>query len=130
MSYTNSNPYQGFNHASVPGYSQPFNQCGCGGPDACGNEHQPAVKVETVLRMSATGQHEQVTRTVPLGHIYAAVTHKAFSIWDGNLALNDLYKPKPRPYMPPALPYVCDRPMSGAAMCGMNGGSVSGQCGP
>jgi hypothetical protein len=128
MSHTNSNPYQGFSHPSVPGYNQPFNQCGCGGPDACGTEHQAAIKMATVTRMSATGQREQVTQTVPLGHFYATAPHNAFAIWDGNLALNDLYKSKQKHYMPPALPYVCDRPMSGAAMCNM--GNMNSNCDP
>jgi hypothetical protein len=128
-SYSNNNPYQGFDTPYVPGYNQPFNQCGCGGPDACGNEHQAAVKVENVTRVTATGKRENVTRVVPLGHIYDTVVHKAFATWDGKLALNDLYKPHSRTYRPPALPYVCDRPMAGSSLCSAQGGG-SGQCGP
>jgi hypothetical protein len=128
MSSQTHNPYQGFDTPYVPGYNQPFNQCGCGGPDACGNEHQPAVKVENVTRVTATGQRETVTRTVALGHFYDTVVHKPYAIWDGQLALNDLYKNKQRGYKPPALPYVCDRPMAGSSLCSAQGGV--GQCGP
>ena len=127
MSYSANNPYQGFDTPFVPGYGQAYNQCACGAPDACGMEHQPAVKVENITRVTAAGHKENVTRVVPLGRIYESINHKAFATWDGQLALNDLYKPSVKPYRPPALPYVCDRPLSGAALCSAQG---SASCSP
>jgi hypothetical protein len=122
-----NNPYQGFSSPFVPGYNQPFNQCACGFPDACGNEHQPAIKIERVTRVGATGQQETVNRVIPLGHMYESIAHRAFTPWDGQLALNDLYPSKVRAYRPPALPWVCDRPMAGASLCSAQGNS---QCSP
>ena len=122
-----NNPYNGFNTPFVPGYNQPFNQCACGFPDACGNEHQPAVKVERVTRVGANGQKETVNRVVPLGHMYQSIMHRPFSTWDGQLALNDLYPKKAKPYQPPAIPAICDRPLAGAALCSAQGGA---QCNP
>lgn len=110
-------PYKGFDSQSVPGYNQPYNQCGCGVPDACGNPHQPSVKVETVKIATATGTTKTVTRVAALGSMYNHINQVPFSTWDGSLALNDLYGPKKKPYRPPAVPYVCDRPMAGSSLC-------------
>jgi len=123
-----NNPYAGFDSPYVPGYHQPFNQCACGYPDACGNEHQPAVKIERVTRVGADGQKETINRVVPLGHMYQSIMHRPFSAWDGQLALNDLYPKKFKAYRPPAYPYVCDRPLAGAALCSAQGGAAT--CGP
>lgn len=128
MSFTNNNPYQGFDLPYAPSYNDPYNRCSCGAASACGNEHQPAVKVESVTRVGANGQKENVSRVVPLGHIYPSVAHRAFSVWDGALALNDLYAPKQRSYQPPAFPFVCDRPLAGASLCTARGGAA--QCSP
>lgn len=125
-----SNPYQGFDSPFVPGYSQPYNQCGCGARDACGNEHQPVPKVETIVRATGSGKTETITRLAPQGVVKTALSTRAFSTWDGQLAQNDLhYKPSTgrRPYRPPALPYVCDRPLSGASLCSVQGVT---QCSP
>ena len=122
-----SNPYNGFSSPFFPGYNQPFNQCGCGYSDACGNEHQPAVKIERITRTTMSGQSETVNRVAPLGHIYQSVMHRPFSTWDGQLALNDLYSKKSKHYTPPAIPAVCDRPLAGAALCSAQGGA---QCSP
>lgn len=109
-------PYKGFSSQSVPGYNQPYNQCGCGVQESCGNAHQPSVKIENVKIASATGT-KTVQKVVPLGALYNHVNQVQFSTWDGALALNDLYGPHKKPYRPPAVPYVCDRPMAGSSLC-------------
>lgn len=124
---THNNPYQGFEASSMPGYKQPFNQCACGFADACGNEHQPAVKVEQVVRVGSNGQKETVHRVIPLGHMYQSIMHIPFSPWDGKLSVNDLYPKKVKAYQSPAYPFVCDRPMAGSALCSAQGAS---QCSP
>jgi hypothetical protein len=111
------NQYNGFNNSFTPGYNQPFNQCGCGAADACGGEHQAAVKIEKVKMATGTGQVKEVQKVVQLGSFYTHVNQIPFSVWDGSLALNDLYGPNKKPYRPPAIPYVCDRPVAGSALC-------------
>lgn len=110
-------PYRGFNSPALPGYNQPFNQCGCGIPDSCGNQHQPSVKIENVKIATATGGTKTVQKVVPLGALYNHVGQVPFSTWDGSLALNDLYGAQKKPYRPPAIPYVCDRPVAGSSLC-------------
>jgi hypothetical protein len=123
MSY---NPYQGMESPFFPGYDQSYDRCTCGMPDACGAEHKPAVTVQTLARTTRSGKVEHVTSVNPIGKFYANTAHKAFAVWDGHLALNDLNQPKSKPYQPPALPFVCDRPMSGSSLCSLS----SGTCNP
>lgn len=122
MSY---NPFGGFNNNDYPGYNQAYDRCSCGQPTACGNEHQAAVQVQTVTRTSASGQKEQVQVVKPIGSFFPDLANRAFAVWDGALALNDLSPPKFKAYRPPAYPYVCDRPMAGSSLC-----SASGSCNP
>ena len=116
------NPYRGMESPFFPGYDKPSDNCGCGAPEACGAEHKAAITVETVTRVSKSGQKSSVVVARPIGRMYHHTASKAFAAWDGHLALNDLHAPKVQPYQPPALPYVCDRPLSGSDLCSMNGG--------
>ena len=125
---SSNNPYQGFDSPYMPNYGDPFNSCGCGAASACGNEHQPTVKIQTVTRTTATGAKETVHQVAPLGHIYTSVAHVPFTTWDGSLASNDLYLRKGRPYQPPALPFVCDRPLGGSSLCSAS--TAPGSCSP
>jgi hypothetical protein len=134
-----SNPYIGFNNSFVPGYSEPFNQCGCGYLEACSDEPQQAVVVERVTRVAKNGRKETIDRIAPVGQFYQSIMHRPFSTWDGQLALNDLYYRKSKQYASSssgatqsassnlALPAICDRPLAGAALCSAQGGA---QCNP
>ena len=123
MSY---NPYQGMESPYFPGYDQSYERCSCGMPDACGAEHKTAVTVRTMTRATQNGKTEHVTMVEPIGKFFHNTAHKAFAVWDGHAALNDLHKPKYKPYQPPAQPFVCDRPMAGSSLWSLS----SGTCNP
>ena len=115
------NAYQGFDLSGYPSYNQPFERCGCGQPSACGNEHKAAVQVKTVTRATRSGGTETVTMVAPAGQLHQNPAQNAFGVWDGNLALLDLVPRQNKRYQPPALPYICDRPVAGTSLCGMAG---------
>jgi len=125
MSTGNSyNPYAGFNTSLNPQYSQPFDGCACGGPDACGVAVKPTIKVKAVAKTTAAGTVEHALEVQPHGEVYVNSAHTPFGVWDNHLVANDLNAPKFRKYQPPALPYVCNRGGMGASLCGI------GSCNP
>lgn len=120
------NPYAGFSAQNVPGYNQPYDRCNCGLPDACGIAHQPAVKVRVVAKATGGGKVDiQETVIEPQGNLYRNNANAPFGTWDGHLVASDFNPPRVKPYRPPALPYVCDRPVAGSSLCG-----VPSKCNP
>jgi hypothetical protein len=119
------NPYMGFNSPYYPGYAQSYDRCSCGGPEACGNEHAPAVKVVQVSRATRGGKSETVNVVQPIGEYYRHLGVTPYSTWDGSLAMSDLKPPRYKPYRPPALPFICDRPLQGSSLC-----TISSPCHP
>ena len=113
------NPYAGFESSYYPSYNEAYDRCSCGQPNACGNEHKPAVKLVNVTRATRAGGQETVTVAAPLGQLHQNVAAtRAFATWDAQLAMNDLKPPRVSKYYPPALPYICaSRGDMSANMC-------------
>lgn len=89
------NPNSGFESPFSPNYDRPYGNCDCGQAPACGNRPEPKA----------------------FGKMYEAVQHQSFAAWNGSLAASDLHPRVVKPYRPPALPYVCDRPIPGSSLC-------------
>ena len=116
--------YAGFTSPYYPSYSKPYDQCDCGQPPSCGNEHKSAMQVETITRATKGGGVEHINVIKPIGKFYADIAHRPFAVWDGSLALSSINPKTFSKYIPPALPYVCDRSFN-AQLC-----SANGECNP
>jgi hypothetical protein len=103
MSQTTTQPnyvphFNGFDHPYFPDAYRPYSRCDCGSAEACGNPHTAK----------------------EVGKFHTQPTQGAFAKWDGHLARLDVNPKAHKPYTPPSLPHVCDRPLPGVQTCAYN----------
>ena len=90
--------FNGFDHPFFPDAYRPYSRCDCGLPDACGHPH----------------------KAKQIGKFHTQPTQEPFATWNGHLAQLDVHPKQHKPYTPPSLPFVCDRPLPGAQTCAYN----------